>query len=150
MKDHIDNGFARELDIHTDEEGIQYRQYEFIYPNGERSYYIRRIPIATKDMEKFGYENLLSKYETPNGARMLLEVGQIKSEMKKYTDFEAEKIYVILNEWKKNPNKTQRELNIIAPNGIIYDKPLEERHVEAFKKLLKAWAEERYFELFTE
>lgn len=149
MKDHIDNGLARELDMHTDEEGIEYRQYEFVYPNGQRTYFIRRIPVATKEMDKYGYENLLTKYETPNGARMLLEVGQMKSEMKKYTDVEAEKIYEILKEWKANPNKTQRELNIIAPNGIFYNEPLKERHVEAFKKLLKAWAEDRYLELFT-
>lgn len=148
MQDHIDNGLARELDIHTDEEEIQYRQYEFVYPNGQRTYYIRRIPMATKDMDKYGYENLLSKYETPNGARMLLEVGQMKSEMKKYTDVEAEKIYIILKEWKADHNKTQRELNIIASNGVMYDKPLEEKHVEAFKKLLKAWAEDKYLELF--
>jgi hypothetical protein len=52
MKDHIDNGFARELATHTDEEGIEYRQYEFLFPSGERSFYIRRIPIAPKGMEK--------------------------------------------------------------------------------------------------
>ena len=150
MKDHIDNGLARELVIHTDEEGIEYRQYEFLYPSGERTYYIRRIPIATKEMEKYGYENLLTKYETPNGARMLLEVGQMKSEMKKYADFEAEKIYNVLKEWKADPKKTQRELNIVDPEGVIHNEPLKEKHVEAFKKLLKAWAEDRYLELFPE
>jgi len=149
MQDHIDNGLARELVMHTDEEGIQYRQYEFIYPNGQRTYYVRRIPVATKDMEKYGYENLLTKYETPNGARMLLEVGQMKSEMKKYTDFEAEKIYRVLKEWKADPTKTQRELNIIDPEGVIHNEPLKERHVEAFKKTLRAWAEDKYLELFS-
>ncbi len=148
MKDHIDNGLARELAIHTDEEGIQYRQYEFIYPNGQRTYYVRRIPIVTKEMEKYGYENLLDKYETPNGAQMLLEVGQMKNEMKKYTDVEAEKIYRVLKEWKADPNKTQRELNIVDPYGVIHNEPLKERHVEAFKKTLKAWAEDKYLELF--
>ena len=150
MKDHIDNGLARELAIHTDEEGIQYHQYEFIYPNGQRTYYIRRIPVATKEMEKYGYESLLSKYETPNGARMLLEVGQMKNEMKKYTDVEAEKIYRVLKEWKADPNKTQRGLNIVDPYGVIHNEPLKERHVEAFKKTLKAWAEDKYLELFPE
>jgi len=148
MKDHIDNGLALELAIHTDEEGVQYRQYEFIYPNGQRTYYIRRIPIATKGMDKYGYENLLSKYETPNGARMLLEVGQMKSEMKKYTDVEAEKIYMILKEWKANPDKTQRELNIIDPEGVFHNEPLKERHIAEFSRLLKAWAEDKYLELF--
>ena len=148
MKDHIENGFARELPIFTDEDGMQYRQYEFMYPNGERSYYIRRIPIATKEMDKYGYENLLDKYETPNGARMLLEVGQVKSDMKKYTDVEAEKIYRVLKEWRANSAKTQRELNIINPSGEFEDKPLEEEHIEAFKKLLKKWGEDKYLELF--
>jgi len=150
MKDHIDNGLALELAIHTDEEGVQYRQYEFIYPNGQRTYYVRRIPIATKEMDKYGYENLLSKYETPNGARMLLEVGQMKNEMKKYTDVEAEKIYRILKEWKINPDKTQRELNIVDPEGVFHNEPLKERHITEFKKLLKAWGEDKYTELFPE
>jgi hypothetical protein len=77
-----------------------------------------------------------------------LEVGQTKSEMKKYTDIEAEKIYRVLSEWKTNPNKTQRELNVIAPDGIFYDQPLGEKHIEAFKKRLKNWAEDKYLELF--
>ena len=149
MKDHIDNGLARELTIHTDEEGIQYRQYEFLYPNGQRTYYIRRIPIATKEMENYGYENLLSKYETPNGARMLLEVGQMKDQMKEYTKAEAEKIYLILKEWKSNPKKTQRELNIVDPEGIFHNEPLKEKHIAEFKRLLKAWAEDKYLELFS-
>lgn len=150
MHDHIDNGLARELAIHTDEEGIQYRQYEFLYPNGQRTYYIRRIPIPTKGMEKYGYESLLTKYETPNGARMLLEVGQMKDQMKEYTKAEAEKIYVILKEWKADPQKTQRELNIVDPEGILHNEPLKEKHITEFKKLLKAWAEDKYLELFPE
>jgi ribosomal protein S20 len=150
MADHIENGFARELTIHTDEEGIQYRQYEFLFPSGERSFYIRRIPIAPEGMDKYGYENLLDKYETPNGARMLLEVGQTKTEMKKFTDFEVEKICRVLKEWKVDPHKTQRELNVIAPDGVFYNTPLTEKQVGAFKKRLKNWGKNKYIELFPE
>lgn len=148
MKDHINNGFAREWASHTDEEGVEYRQYEFLLPNGSSSKYTRRIPVATKEMDKYAYENLLHKYETPNGAQMLIEVNQIKEQLKEHIKIEAEKIYRVLKEWKVNPNKTQRELNILNQYGGFNDKPLKDRDIEIFKKLLKAWDPEKYLELF--
>lgn len=148
MKDHIENGFARELIAHTDEDGIEYRQYEFLFPDGNSSKYIRRIPVATKEMDKYAYESLLKKYETPNGAQMLIEVNQTKEQLKEYTKIEAEKIYRVLKEWVANPNKTQRELRILNQYGGFNNKPLQEREVRIFKKLLKTWDPEKYLELF--
>jgi|GEM_PF-1004049 len=148
MQDYVDNYFAEELAIHTDEDGMQYRQYEFILPNSERTYYIRRIPIPPKGMEKYAYESLLDKYETPNGARMMMEIGQTKSKVKEYTDIEAEKIYLLLKRWQENPKLTCRELNIIDHDGHYRDEVLSDYHVNEFKKILKAWGEEKYNELF--
>lgn len=149
MKDFVDHLSARELpNIFTDAEDIQYRQYEFIYPDGNPTGYIRRIPIAKPDMSNIGYDNLLNKYETPNGARMLMEVGQVKNKWKEYTDREADKIYILLKKWKASPNKSHRELGVIFSNGQTSDKPLISEEVECFKKILKAWEEEKYNNLF--
>ncbi len=148
MKDHIDNCFARELAIHTDEDGIQYRQYEFIYPSGFSTKVIRRIPIPTKEMDKSAYESLLYRYESPNAPQLLLEVGQVKEMWKEETLSEAEKIYTILKMWKDDPTKTMRQLNIINQNGEFHNEPLRESDVTEFKRILKAWNLERYQELF--
>ena len=150
MADYVDIGLAYEMDKFTDLEGIEYRQYEFILPDGERTKEIRRIPIPTKGMDKYGYDNLLTKYETPNGARMLLEIGQVKTKVKEYTDPESEKIYNVLKSWKEDPTKTMRELNVITKEGQMLDVPLPESGVVAFKKLLKKWNITRYEELFGE
>lgn len=78
MEEHITNGAARRLDDFTDSDGMRYKQYMFLFPGGHDSKFIRRIPVATKGMDKWAYEALLNKYETPNGARLLMEVGQVK------------------------------------------------------------------------
>jgi hypothetical protein len=78
MDDHVKNGMAEQGPNFTDDEGVEYKQYEFKYPDGTYTRYIRRIPTATPEMDKWKYEALLEKYETPNGPRMMLEVGEAK------------------------------------------------------------------------
>lgn len=150
MDDHVKTGFAYEMDRFTDLEGIEYRQYEFMFPDGERMKEIRRIPIPSKGMSKSDYEAILMRYDTSNGARMLIEVGQVKAKFKEYTDPESEKIYNVLKSWKEDPTKTMKELNVITQEGQMLDVPLPESGVVAFKKLLKKWSITRYQELFGE
>jgi len=78
MKQYIDQGCVRQLNNFTDQDGIEYKQYMFLYPNGADLNYVRRIPIATPGMEKLAYENILEKYETPKGMQMLMEIGESK------------------------------------------------------------------------
>ncbi len=84
MKHYVDEGYARQLDNFTDQDGVEYKQYMFLFPNGTDLNYIRRIPIATNKMDKWAYENLLDKYDTPKNIRMLLEIGESKKVFEKY------------------------------------------------------------------
>lgn len=80
MRDHADNGFAHQLSDFTDLDGQVFHQYMFHYSDGTEANYIRRIPVATPGQGKYGYVSLLEKYETPNGIRMMIEVGQMKKQ----------------------------------------------------------------------
>jgi len=84
MKQYIDEGYARQLDNFTDQDGIEYKQYMFLSPNSKDLNYIRRIPIATKDMDTWAYESLLDQYDTPKSAGMLVEVGKAKKIFKEH------------------------------------------------------------------
>ena len=84
MDQHIKSGYARQIENLTDEDGIEYKQYVALYPDGTDSKYIRLIPIATDKMDKWAYENLLEKYNTPNGPQALSEVGRVKKLYKKH------------------------------------------------------------------
>lgn len=84
MKQYVDEGYARQLNNFTDQDGMEYKQYMFVHPNGVDLNYIRRIPIATNGMEKWAYEGLLDKYETPKEVRMILEIGQSKKIFEEY------------------------------------------------------------------
>ena len=92
MKQYVDEGYARQLDNFIDQEGMEYKQYMFVHPNGDDLNYIRRIPIATKGMEKLAYENLLDKYETPKSIRMLIEIGESKKLFERYRILEKNKM----------------------------------------------------------
>jgi len=84
MKQYIDEGCARQMENFKDQDGTEYKQYVFLSPKGTDLNYIRRIPIATKGMDKWAYENLLDKYNTPKSIRMLLEIGESKKVFEKY------------------------------------------------------------------
>ncbi len=78
MNQHIDNGFASKLENFTDDSGQVFHQYMFHYINGSEANYIRRIPVGYKGQDKYEYEAILKKHETPNGVQMLLEAGQLE------------------------------------------------------------------------
>lgn len=84
MQDHINNGLAHRMEDSTDEDGQVYHQYMFHHAHGEDAGYIRRIPVAKLGQEKYAYEALLDKYETPIGPRMMLEAGLLKKERDDY------------------------------------------------------------------
>lgn len=83
MDQHIESGAARKIEDFTDGDGQVYHQYMFSYPNGKDANYIRRIPVGFKGQDKYAYEAILNKYETPNGPQMMLEAGDIKKRRKK-------------------------------------------------------------------
>jgi len=84
MDQHIENGFARKMENFTDTDGQEFHQYMFTHPSGFDAKYIRRIPLGFKGQDKYAYEALLTKYETPNGLQMMLEAGQMKSKKEEW------------------------------------------------------------------
>jgi hypothetical protein len=78
MDQHIGNGVARKIEDFTDSDGQVYHQYMFSYPDGKDANYIRRIPVGHKGQDKYAYEAILKKYETPTGPQMMLEAGEVK------------------------------------------------------------------------
>ncbi len=78
MDQHIESGVARKIEDFTDGDGQVYHQYMFSYPDGKDANYIRRIPVGHKGQDKYAYEAILNKYETPTGPQMMFEAGHIK------------------------------------------------------------------------
>lgn len=78
MRQHIDIGSARQLPDFTEADGQVFHQYLFSYPDGSDANYIRRIPVGFTGQDKYAYEALLKKYDTPNGPQVMLEAGDIK------------------------------------------------------------------------
>lgn len=84
MDQHVENGLARKMENFTDADGQEYHQYMFTHPAGFDAKYIRRIPIGFKGQDKYAYEAILTKYETPNGLRLMFEAGQMRTEKEKW------------------------------------------------------------------
>ena len=78
MDQHIENGVARKLEDFTDLDGQIFHQYMFFFPDGSDANYIRRIPVGHKGQDKYEYEAILKKYDTPTGPRLMLEAGEVK------------------------------------------------------------------------
>ena len=76
MNQHIEQEMARKIEDFTDSDGQKYHQYMFCDFFGCDVDYIRRIPFGFKGQDKWAYEALLTKYETPIGPRMMLEAGK--------------------------------------------------------------------------
>lgn len=66
MDQHIENGIARKISDFTDSDGQIYHQYMFCFFDGSDTNYIRRIPVGYKGQDKYVYQAILDKYETPN------------------------------------------------------------------------------------
>ena len=138
MGQHIDEYMARKLDDFTDDEGQQYHQYMFCDFFGCDLNYIRRIPFGKKGQDKWAYQAVLDKYETPNGPQMMLEAGQMKSKKEEYFKNESEKIARVLRGWKENPTKSKKELGVVPWEPKDNDEdPLTEREIEILKNFLK-------------
>lgn len=139
MEHHLDNGTARKMDDFTDIDGKKYHQYMFLHPLGYDMNYIRRLPYAEKDQDRFAYESLLEKSEIPtNYIRLQLEANQLKQQKEEYIKGECEKISRVLEEWKNNPEKSKKELYVMPwdPEDSA-DEPLTEKEVESLKNFLK-------------
>lgn len=79
MQQHIDMGSARQLPDFTEADGQVFHQYLFLYPDGSAANYIRRIPVGFAGQDKYTYEAILKKYDTPTGPQALLEAGQVRT-----------------------------------------------------------------------
>lgn len=149
MDNHIENGMARKLDDFTDEDGQQYHQYMFCDFFGCDMNYIRRIPFGEKGQDKYAYEALLDKYETPNGLQINIEAGQMKSRKEEYFKSEAEKVLKVLTKWKVDPSLSKTELGVVpwdeedSPND-----PLTERELTSMKRFLEKHDKAAFDRLF--
>ena len=140
MDQHIDEGIARKLDDFTDVDEQKYHQYMFCDLFGCDLNYIRRIPFGTKGQDKWAYQALLDKYETPNGPKMMLEAGQMKSKKEKYFKTEVEKVTRVLQAWKDDPKKSKKELGVVPWEKSDSDEePLTDRELNSMKNFLKKY-----------
>lgn len=138
MDQHIENGMARKLDDFTDEDGQKYHQYMFCDFFGCDLNYIRRIPFGTKGQDKYNYQAILDKYETPNGLQMNLEAGQMKSKKEEHFKSESEKVLRVLTAWKENPKLSKKELGVLPwKDGDSIDNPLTEQELQSMKNFLE-------------
>ena len=138
MERHIDQGTARKMDNFIDEDGLEYHQYMFLDPFGKDANHIRRLPFASKDQDKYAYENLLEKNEIPtNYLRVQVEANSLRKQYDDYLASECEKVKRVLEEWEKNPNKSRKELGV-KPWDETYDldKPLVDLELESLKNYI--------------
>lgn len=113
MERHIDMRLARKMDMFTDEDGQQYHQYMFLDPYGNDLKHIRRLPCATKDEDRYGYEARLEKCEIPtNFLRVQMEANQFRKECDEYLQGECDKIQAVLDKYKENPELSRKELGV--------------------------------------
>lgn len=151
MGQHIDNGVAYKMDDFTDEEGQIFHQYMFTDFDGRSLNYIRRIPYGEKKQDKYAYENILTKYETPNGAQIMLEAGEMRKQKEEYIKTEVEKVVTVLTKWKEDPKLSKKELHVIPWNNEdSEDDPLAERELNSIKNYLKRLDNGAYQGLFSE
>lgn len=136
MDQHIENGLAHKLEDFTDETGQVFHQYQFHYPDTSVANYIRRIPVGEKGQNKYVYEALLNKYETPTGPRMMLEAGQSKVERDKYFKEQGAIIYRVLKDWQAEPNKSKEVLGVVPLIEGTESEPLSDRELYNLKDML--------------
>lgn len=149
MDHHIENGMARKLDDFTDEDGQKYHQYMFCDFFGCDLNYIRRIPYGEKGQDKYNYQAILDKYETPNGLQMNLEAGQMKSKKEEYFKNETEKVLKVLTAWKENPKLSKKELGVLPwEEEDSVDDPLTERELSSMKNFLGKHDKSSFDKLF--
>jgi hypothetical protein len=138
MERHLDYGLARKMENFTDEDGQEYHQYMILDPFGHDFNHIRRLPCATKDQERYAYENLLEKCELPkNYMRVQLEADQVKKLWEERRAQECEKIRCVLEEWEKDPNKSKKDLGVVPwDKDDDINSPLTETELSSLRKFL--------------
>lgn len=118
MDDYIEIKLAQKISDFTELDGRAYHQYIFFSLDGYPVNNIRRIPIAQQGDTKYSYEALLTKFDTPTGPRLLMEVGNARTEQQKYLDRLAGKnvdetpTENTITQTKKKPEKQIKYLTI--------------------------------------
>ena len=149
MDQHIENGLAYKLENFF-EDDQEFHQYMFVDFFGCDLNYIRRIPVGEKKQDKYAYQAILEKYETPNGVQMMLEAGQMESKKKEYIKDQCAKFTALLKTWKEDPSKPMKELGVKPWHPYTEDDPLEGRELEGFKDYLKKHDTAAFAEIFNE
>lgn len=136
MERHTDYGLARKIENRTDESGQEYHQYVYIDPYGNDMEYVRRLPRASKDQDRYAYEALLEKNEIPkNYLRVQMEANQFKDECDKYRAGERAKILGVLERYEQNPRLGRKELGVASRPEDEKD-PLTEKEVLCLRALV--------------
>ncbi len=139
MERHIDQGTAREMDNFIDADGQEYYQYMFLDPIGNDTNHIRRLPFATDNHDRYAYENLLEKNEIPtNYLRIQVEANSLRKQWDDYLASECVKVKKVLEEWKRDPSKSKKELGVVPwEKTDNVDDPLTERELQSMKNFLE-------------
>lgn len=137
MERHIDMRLARKMDMFTDEDGHKYHQYMFLDPYGNDLKHIRRLPCATKDEDRYGYEAKLEKCEIPtNFLRVQMEANQFRKECDEYLQGECDKIQAVLDKYKENPKLSKRELGVGVRDEQQAKKPLTKKEFKILSQMI--------------
>lgn len=137
MDQHIDNGTARKLDIFTGADGQQFHQYMFCNFHGCDLNYIRRIPFGVKKQDKYTYQSILDKYDTPTGIQIMLEAGQMRTKKEEYIKDRCIVFATMLKIWKEDPLKPMKELGVKPWPPYTENDPLIGRELDGFKDFLQ-------------
>jgi len=139
MERHIDQNTAYKMDNFTDEDGLEYHQYMFLDPFGCDTNHIRRLPFAIKNQDRYAYEALLEKNEIPtNYLRIQVEANAVRKQWDDYLASECVKVKKVLEDWKKDPSKSKKELHVVPWNSEdSNEEPLTERELDSMKNFLK-------------
>lgn len=137
MDQHIENGLAHKIEDFTDEDGQVFHQYLFHFVDGSDSNYIRRIPFGFKGQDKYAYEALLKKYDIPTGPQMMLEAGEYKKKREEYLKNRADNIFLVLQEWKLDPEKPKKLLKVLPLIEGTDDEPLTDQEIKNLKETLE-------------
>ncbi|HCC05343.1 TPA: hypothetical protein DEP58_03490 [Patescibacteria group bacterium] len=140
MERHIDFGLARKIENYTDERGQEYHQYVYIDPFGNDMEFIRKLPCASKNQERFSYEALLERNEVPkNYLRVQMEANQFKEQCDEYREAECEKVRKVLEEYKKDPSKSRKELGVATHGNNKDGDSLSQGELDTLRNFLEKY-----------
>jgi len=92
MERHIEQGTARKMKMFTDTDGMKHHQYMFLDPYGNDINYVRRLPCASKDQDRYGYEHQLEKLGIPtNYLRIQVEANSLRQQWNNHIGVEKTK-----------------------------------------------------------